>query len=76
MADESMELNSSAPASPKVRNKANRGRRKGGGRAARRADRESGADGMAVRPGMKGGQYKPLSDHDIGGSAVGCGRGW
>jgi trimethylamine--corrinoid protein Co-methyltransferase len=65
MADESMELNSSAPASPKVRTKSNRGRRKGGGRAARRADRESGAEGMAVRPGMKGGQYKPLSDHDI-----------
>lgn len=44
MADESMGLNSSAPANPKVRTKANRGRRKGGGRAARRADRESGAE--------------------------------
>ncbi len=36
-----------------------------GGRAARLAARTAGAAGMAVRPGMPGGQYRPLSDHDI-----------
>lgn len=39
--------------------------RKSGGREARRAARQAGASGMAVRPGMEGGTYKPLSDHDI-----------
>jgi trimethylamine--corrinoid protein Co-methyltransferase len=40
-------------------------RRKGGGREARRAARRAGAAGLAVRPGMEGGAYKPLSDRDI-----------
>jgi trimethylamine--corrinoid protein Co-methyltransferase len=39
--------------------------RKGGGREARRAARRAGAAGLAVRPGMEGGAYKPLSDRDI-----------
>jgi trimethylamine--corrinoid protein Co-methyltransferase len=42
-----------------------RSRRKGGGREARRAARRAGAAGLAVRPGMEGGAYKPLSDRDI-----------
>ena len=42
-----------------------RSRRKGGGREARRAARLAGATGLAVRPGMEGGAYKPLSDRDI-----------
>jgi trimethylamine--corrinoid protein Co-methyltransferase len=42
-----------------------RSRRRGGGRAARRAARAAGASGLAVRPGMSGGAYKPLSDRDI-----------
>ena len=42
-----------------------RSRRKGGGREARRAARSAGAAGLAVRPGMEGGAYKPLSDRDI-----------
>ena len=41
-----------------------RGRR-GGGREARRAVRRAGVAGLAVRPGMEGGLYKPLSEHDI-----------
>ncbi|MDH5306118.1 MAG: trimethylamine methyltransferase family protein [Myxococcales bacterium] len=40
-------------------------RKKSGGRAARRALREAGAEGMAVRPGMEGGKYKPLTDLQI-----------
>lgn len=48
---------------PKVRPR--RAGRKGGGRAARHAQREAGAVGMAVRPGMEGGAYKPLSERDI-----------
>jgi trimethylamine--corrinoid protein Co-methyltransferase len=39
--------------------------RKSGGRAARHAARAAGAAGMAVRPGMPGGAYKPLGDRDI-----------
>ena len=40
-------------------------RRSRGGRAARRAAREAGAAGLAVRPGMRGGAYRPLSERDI-----------
>ena len=39
--------------------------RRGGGREARRAARRAGAAGLAVRPGMVGGTYQPLSEHDI-----------
>jgi len=39
--------------------------RKSGGRAGRHAERMKGSAGMAVRPGMEGGAYKPLSDRDI-----------
>jgi trimethylamine--corrinoid protein Co-methyltransferase len=39
--------------------------RKSGGREARIAARRAGAAGFAVRAGMQGGTYKPLSDHDI-----------
>lgn len=42
-----------------------RSRRRGGGPAARRAARAAGASGLAVRPGMPGGAYEPLSDRDI-----------
>jgi trimethylamine--corrinoid protein Co-methyltransferase len=42
-----------------------RSRRSGGGREARRAARRAGTVGLAVRPGMEGGAYKPLSDRDI-----------
>ena len=44
--------------------KSRRGRR-AGGREARRALRAEGVRGQAVQPGMNGGAYKPLSDHDI-----------
>ena len=44
--------------------KSRRGRR-AGGREARRALRAEGVRGQAVQPGMTGGAYKPLSDHDI-----------
>jgi trimethylamine--corrinoid protein Co-methyltransferase len=47
-----------------ARSKGRSGRR-AGGREARRESRSAGAAGMAVRPGMSGGQYKPLSDQDI-----------
>ena len=36
-----------------------------GGRRARHAARTAGVRGQAVQPGMQGGAYKPLSDHDI-----------
>lgn len=42
-----------------------RGGRKSGGRAARRAARQAGAAGLVVRPGMRGGAYKPLTERDI-----------
>ncbi len=45
--------------------KARRASRKSGGRAARHAERKKGAAGMAVRPGLEGGAYKPLSERDI-----------
>mgnify|MGYP001549705577 FL=1 len=39
--------------------------RRAGGREAWRALRAEGVRGQAVQPGMTGGAYKPLSDHDI-----------
>src|SRR5690242_8837543 len=36
-----------------------------GGSAARRALRKSGPKAGAVRPGMPGGTYRPLSEHDM-----------
>jgi trimethylamine--corrinoid protein Co-methyltransferase len=39
--------------------------RRSGGRRARRAARAEGIHGQAVQPGMQGGVYKPLSEHDI-----------
>jgi len=39
--------------------------RRSGGRRARRAARADGVRGQAVQPGMQGGAYKPLSEHDI-----------
>ncbi len=45
----------------------NRARKRRGGRTARRDARASGATApVAVRPGQPGGQYRPLSDADIG----------
>ena len=41
------------------------GRRRSGGRSARRAARVAGPGNSAVRPGHTGGRYKPLSDSDI-----------
>ncbi|MDH3453445.1 MAG: trimethylamine methyltransferase family protein, partial [Gammaproteobacteria bacterium] len=41
------------------------GRQRSGGRSARRAARAASSAGSAVRPGMEGGHYKPLSDSDI-----------
>jgi trimethylamine--corrinoid protein Co-methyltransferase len=40
-------------------------RRSGGGRAARVAQRSGGPKEAAVRAGLIGGAYRPLSDHDI-----------
>jgi trimethylamine--corrinoid protein Co-methyltransferase len=48
----------------KGRGNGGRGRR-GGGAAARRKSRAAGAAGLAVRPGLPGGQYRPLSDNDV-----------
>ena len=45
--------------------KTRRNRRRGGGSAARRKIRQSKTQASAVKPGMPGGQYKPLSDVDI-----------
>ena len=42
-----------------------RRRKRAGGRAARRAERAAGSEGMSVQPGMKGGSYKPLREADI-----------
>jgi trimethylamine--corrinoid protein Co-methyltransferase len=39
--------------------------RKTGGREGRLAARRAGAAGLAVRPGMPGGAYRPLSERDI-----------
>ncbi len=39
--------------------------RRSGGRQARRTARAKGVRGQAVQPGMPGGAYKPLSEHDI-----------
>jgi trimethylamine--corrinoid protein Co-methyltransferase len=41
------------------------GRAGHGGSAARRAMRKSGPKGGAVHPGLPGGTYRPLSDHDM-----------
>jgi len=41
------------------------GKRRSGGRSARRAARVAGPGNSAVRPGHTGGRYKPLSDSDI-----------
>jgi len=41
------------------------GKRRSGGRSARRAARVEGSGGGAVRPGQSGGHYKPLTDSDI-----------
>jgi trimethylamine--corrinoid protein Co-methyltransferase len=49
----------------KARVKPHRGGRKSGGRAGRHAKRRKGTAGMAVRPGIEGGAYKPLSERDI-----------
>jgi trimethylamine---corrinoid protein Co-methyltransferase len=43
----------------------NAGRRRSGGRAARKAARADHSAANAVRPGMTGGHYKPLSERDI-----------
>ena len=40
-------------------------RRSGGGRAARVAQRSEGPKEAAVRAGLIGGAYRPLTDHDI-----------
>ena len=40
-------------------------RSRSGGRDARRASRAARIQGQVVRPGMTGGTFKPLSDHDI-----------
>ncbi|MCH8083138.1 MAG: trimethylamine methyltransferase family protein, partial [Myxococcales bacterium] len=45
--------------------KPRRGGRKSGGRAGRHAERKKGTVGMAVRAGIEGGAYKPLSDRDV-----------
>jgi trimethylamine--corrinoid protein Co-methyltransferase len=45
--------------------KTKRPKRKSGGRAARRASRLAHKTGQAVRPGMRGGAYKPLSKRDV-----------
>ena len=50
---------------PETGDAAHRRRRAGGGRAGRIALREAGTRGMAVRPGMEGGAYRPLSDADM-----------
>ena len=39
--------------------------RRGGGRNARKNTRLAGARGQVVQPGMPGGKYQPLSEHDI-----------
>lgn len=39
--------------------------RRGGGRQARRTLQAAGVHGRVVQPGMHGGAYKPLSEHDI-----------
>jgi trimethylamine--corrinoid protein Co-methyltransferase len=39
--------------------------RRAGGRKSRHAQRAAGVRGLCVQPGMAGGQYRPLSDHDI-----------
>ena len=41
------------------------GRKRGGGRAARKAARAELGGASAVKPGLSGGHYKPLSDTDI-----------
>ena len=43
----------------------NAGRRRSGGRSARRAARADSGSSSAVRPGQTGGHYKPLSERDI-----------
>ena len=43
-----------------------RGRRRSGGRSARKALRAAGSVGEAVRPGQEGGAFRPLSARDIG----------
>ena len=40
-------------------------RRSGGGRAARFAQRSDGSKEAAVRAGLIGGAYRPLTDHDV-----------
>jgi len=42
-----------------------RSQQRSGGRKARHALRAAGVRGQAVQPGLQGGAYKPLSDHDI-----------
>ena len=39
--------------------------RRGGGRNARKNTRLTGTQGQVVQPGMSGGKYRPLSEHDI-----------
>ncbi len=41
------------------------GRKRGGGRAGRKAARAEHSGASAVKPGLSGGHYKPLSDRDI-----------
>jgi trimethylamine--corrinoid protein Co-methyltransferase len=48
----------------KVADKA-RGRRRSGGRSARKALRAAGTVGKAVRPGQEGGAFRPLGEDDI-----------
>ncbi len=42
-----------------------RSHRRSGGRAGRARARASGAGSKAIAPGLSGGAYKPLSDHDV-----------
>ncbi len=50
---------------PTSKSSASRRSRRGGGREARHAARAADEGGHAVRPGMPGGAYKPLSDRDV-----------
>ncbi|NRA10077.1 MAG: trimethylamine methyltransferase family protein [Myxococcales bacterium] len=54
-----MTVESTPPAASRSRS------RRGGGRQARHAARRAGTAGLAVRPGMEGGAYRPLSERDI-----------
>jgi len=46
-------------------NKTSKSAKREGGRRARKDARSRGTKGQVVHPGMQGGQYRPLSEHDI-----------